>query len=96
MAAWATRLSPGEEHAGAARRAPVPAGTGSAASGWLTSSDSISHGRFAPGDLFDARYRIIGLLASPGERRVADSAVSMLVAGYPQEGQNRASSGIAA
>ncbi|HEX6974396.1 MAG TPA: serine/threonine-protein kinase, partial [Vicinamibacterales bacterium] len=31
-----------------------------------TSSDSISHGRFAPGDLFDARYRVIGLLGRGG------------------------------
>src|SRR5690242_19204094 len=35
-------------------------------SGWLTSSDSISHGRFAPGVLFDGRYRIIGLLGRGG------------------------------
>jgi serine/threonine-protein kinase len=35
-------------------------------SGWLTASDSISHGRFAPGTLFDGRYRIIGLLGRGG------------------------------
>jgi serine/threonine-protein kinase len=35
-------------------------------SGWLTSSDSISHGRFAPGALLDGRYRIIGLLGRGG------------------------------
>ena len=35
-------------------------------SGWLSSSDSISHGRFAPGALLDGRYRIIGLLGKGG------------------------------
>jgi serine/threonine-protein kinase len=35
-------------------------------SGWLTSSDSISHGRFAPGAILDGRYRIIGLLGRGG------------------------------
>ena len=38
----------------------------SAASGWLTDSDSISHGRFPPGSLLDGRYRIIGLLGRGG------------------------------
>jgi hypothetical protein len=38
----------------------------SASSGWLTSSDSISHGRFAPGAVLDSRYRIIGLLGRGG------------------------------
>jgi serine/threonine-protein kinase len=38
----------------------------SPASGWLTSSDSISHGRFAPGALLDGRYRIIGLVGRGG------------------------------
>ena len=40
----------------------------SPASGWLTSSDSISHGRFAPGALLAGRYRIIGLLDSKTEK----------------------------
>jgi hypothetical protein len=36
------------------------------AAGWLSSSDSVSHGRFAPGALFDNRYRIVGLLGKGG------------------------------
>jgi serine/threonine-protein kinase len=32
----------------------------------LTSSDSISHGRFPPGTVLDARYRVIGLLGKGG------------------------------
>jgi hypothetical protein len=38
----------------------------SSSSGWLSSSDSISHGRFAPGAILDGRYRIIGLLGKGG------------------------------
>jgi serine/threonine-protein kinase len=49
------------------RRTPAPAAAAQKAdSGWLTSSDSISHGRFAPGTLLDSRYRIIGLLGKGG------------------------------
>jgi serine/threonine-protein kinase len=36
------------------------------ASGWLSSSDAISHGRFAPGEVLDRRYRIVGLLGKGG------------------------------
>ena len=46
---------------------PTPAAGGTApSSGWLTSSDAISHGRFGPGALLDGRYRIIGLLGRGG------------------------------
>jgi hypothetical protein len=56
-----TELSPG----GFTGRTPSAAGK-LPASGWLTSSDSISHGRFGPGSLLDSRYRIIGLLGRGG------------------------------
>jgi serine/threonine protein kinase len=48
------------------RRTPAPASAPKSDSGWLTSSDSISHGRFAPGALLDGRYRIVGLLGTGG------------------------------
>jgi hypothetical protein len=38
----------------------------SSSGGWLTGSDFIDHGRFAPGALLDGRYRIVGLLGRGG------------------------------
>jgi serine/threonine protein kinase len=35
-------------------------------SGWLSSSGSIDHGRFAPGTILDNRYRVLGLLGRGG------------------------------
>jgi Protein kinase domain len=60
-----TELSPGAASNGATRLTPSGAGK-PPSSGWLTSSDSISHGRFGPGALLDGRYRIIGLLGRGG------------------------------
>ena len=64
-AGQATALAPGG-FTGPTPPAASP-GTGTPpSSGWLTSSDAISHGRFAPGALLDGRYRIIGLLGRGG------------------------------
>src|SRR2546423_622539 len=41
-------------------------GAATSSSGWLTSSDSISHGRLAPGTILDGRYRIIAMLGKGG------------------------------
>jgi hypothetical protein len=62
-----TRL-PGGPIGVVSRRTPAPGGAVASRSdsGWLSSSDSISHGRFAPGSLLDGRYRIIGQLGKGG------------------------------
>ena len=39
---------------------------GASTSGWLHSSGSVDHGRFAPGTLLDNRYRVLGLLGRGG------------------------------
>jgi hypothetical protein len=35
-------------------------------SGWLTATEAIDHGRFPPGTILDARYRIVGRLGRGG------------------------------
>ena len=54
-----TRLA--DEAATAAGRTATRGSSASSSSGWLSGSDSISHGRFAPGWVVDNRYRMIGL-----------------------------------
>ena len=44
----------------------APSSTSSTNSGWLNSSGSVDHGRFAPGTLLDNRYRVLGLLGRGG------------------------------
>ena len=63
-----TRLPPSGPIGVVTRRTPTPAAAAApkSSSGWLSSSDSISHGRFAPGMLLDGRYRIIEMLGKGG------------------------------
>jgi len=42
------------------------AGSATPSSGWLTSSDAISHGRLGPGTILDGRYRIVAMLGKGG------------------------------
>src|SRR5918996_1173544 len=41
-------------------------GAVTSSSGWLTSSEAIDHGRFPPGTVLGARYRIVGRLGRGG------------------------------
>ena len=59
-----TRESPAA--AGARARGTPPPRSGAASEGWLSGADAISHGRFAPGTVFDGRYRILGVLGRGG------------------------------
>src|SRR5215510_10252636 len=47
-------------------RVSAPGSNTVTSSGWLSSSDSIDHGRFAPGLILDNRYRILSLLGRGG------------------------------
>jgi hypothetical protein len=60
--------APGDAPTGRAPEAPTVARAPRtpSGSGWLTSSGSIDHGRFAPGAMLDGRYRIVGLLGRGG------------------------------
>src|SRR4051794_15749371 len=41
-------------------------GSSPSTSGWLSPSDTVDHGRFAPGELLESRYRVLGLLGRGG------------------------------
>jgi hypothetical protein len=41
-------------------------GSSPSTSGWLSSSDTVDHGRFAPGEMLESRYRVLGLLGRGG------------------------------
>jgi hypothetical protein len=41
-------------------------GSSPSTSGWLSSSDTVNHGRFAPGEVLESRYRVLGLLGRGG------------------------------
>ena len=61
-----TRSEANAASGAATRPVPPPIRTPSSSSGWLSSSDSIDHGRFEPGVIIDERYRVIGLLGRGG------------------------------
>ncbi len=41
-------------------------GSSPSTGGWLSSPDTVDHGRFAPGEMLESRYRILGLLGRGG------------------------------
>jgi predicted Ser/Thr protein kinase len=67
-----TRLAGAGAASGGSGARPAPRSGGAEAprlvhsSGWLGTSGSIDHGRFPPGQLFDDRYRVVGLLGRGG------------------------------
>lgn len=62
----ATIAPPAETRAPRAGTARAETPRSGSSSGWLSSSDAISHGRFAPGVTLGGRYRIIGRLGQGG------------------------------
>jgi serine/threonine-protein kinase len=69
---WATdvtRLAEGDlrpEGGSYERAASGSHRSATSSSSWLTSTEAIDHGRFAPGSLLDGRYRIVGRLGKGG------------------------------
>jgi len=56
-----TRLEPGVDQPVSSGSKPI-----SSSSGWLSSSDTIDHGRFPPGTILGGRYRMVGPAGAAG------------------------------
>lgn len=61
-----TRLASEPETRLASATPPASSPGGSTTGGWLSSSGAIDHGRFQPGNILGARYRIVGRLGRGG------------------------------